>query len=686
MTAVRPRARYLALGLVLSSCAGPKTRQATTPDAAGTVAAAIPKDWQYPLGSAHPVRDARGMIVTDAPIASRIGAEVLRDGGNAVDAAIATAFALAVVYPEAGNLGGGGFLVLHWPDGTNAALDFREKAPSAASRDMYLGPDGQPTDASITGYRASGVPGTVAGLWAAHQRFGSLPWKRLVEPAIGLADEGFTVDDDLAGSLRDAADRLKSFPASAALFLPGGEPRATGSTWRNPELAETLRRIAENGAAGFYEGRTADLIVAEMRRGRGLITHQDLRGYEAKWREPVLAGYRGTRVISMPPPSSGGIALVEMLHMLEGSDVAALGWHSPEHLHLLAEVMRRAFADRNHYLGDPDFVAMPRGELVSPAYARRRAADIDPRHATRSADIAPGVPSAEPTHTTHFSVVGPDGDAVALTTTLNELYGSAVTVQGAGFVLNDEMDDFAAKPGAPNMFGLVQGEANAIAPGKRMLSSMTPTIVVDSDGRTLLVTGARGGPRIINAVLQIVSNVVDFHMDVGSTVYAPRLHHQHLPDTLWYEAGDSTAPGWTRSARWATTSLPGTATSATHRRSCARTASGPGSPTLARTVERWGSARWRRRPEAELGPGGSCPLRGCDTTDRGSRSRKNFPADEKSSEKNQGPEWPPATPALHPDPAGHRRPGGASPVVGAPACPVPARGAFGPPARDVSVN
>lgn len=478
------------------------------------------------------------MVTSDAPLATQVGVEILKAGGNAVDAAIATAFALAVVYPEAGNIGGGGFLVARMADGETAALDFRETAPLAATRDMYLDENGELTDRSITGHLASGVPGAVAGLWEAHQRFGSMPWVELVAPAIRLARDGFIVDEDLAGSVVDEEDRLRRFPASAELFLPNGKPIEAGSHWRNPDLAAVLERIAEQGPAGFYEGETADLIVAEMERGGGIITHEDLKRYKAVWREPIEFDYRGFQVVSMPPPSSGGITIAMIANILEGYDLRALGWHSPEAIHLTAEAMRRAFADRNHYLGDPDFVEIPTEMLLSKEYAARRRAEISPNRATPSLDVAAGLMAGDGTesdHTTHFSVVDGEGNVVALTTTVNSLYGSAVTVAGAGFVLNNEMDDFAAKPGEPNQFGLVQGEANAIEPGKRMLSAMTPTIVVSPDGSPLLITGARGGPRIISAVTQILLNVADYGMDVAAAVNAPRIHHQHLPDALFYE-------------------------------------------------------------------------------------------------------------------------------------------------------
>lgn len=501
------------------------------------VAPQPPPGWAHAADTAA-VRAPRAMVVTDAPLATAVGVDVLRDGGNAVDAAVATAFALAVVYPEAGNIGGGGFMVAYFADGRTAALDFRERAPLAATRDMYLDERGEPTDRSITGHLAAGVPGSVAGLWAAHQRYGTRPWRDLLAPAIRLARDGFTVDEYFASGVRGDSARLSRFPASAALFLPGGRPLRPGETWRNPDLAAVLERIAERGPAGFYEGETADLIVAEMQRGGGLITHEDLRRYEPRWREPIEFRYRGRRVISMPPPSSGGITLALIANILEHDDLGRLGWSTAPALHLTAEAMRRAFADRNHFLGDPDFVEIPLARLLSPQHAAAWRATISRERATPSSEVvASATPVEEGSHTTHFSIVDAAGNAVALTTTINELFGSAVTVAGAGFLLNDEMDDFTSKPGSPNLYGLVQGEANAIVPGKRMLSAMTPTIVLDERDRPWLITGARGGPRIITAVFQVLSNVVDHGMELGAAVSAPRIHHQHLPDVLFYEEG-----------------------------------------------------------------------------------------------------------------------------------------------------
>ncbi|HWV56372.1 MAG TPA: gamma-glutamyltransferase, partial [Longimicrobiales bacterium] len=473
-----------------------------------------------------PITGQNGIVVTDAAEATRVGVEVLRAGGNAVDAAVAAAFALAVVYPEAGNIGGGGFMIVHGAGGTVGALDFRETAPGLASRDMFLGEDGEVTEHSVTGHLASGVPGSVAGLWQAHQRFGRLPWTELVAPAIRLAANGFPVDARFAASVRAQQRRLERFRASAALFLPGGRPLVEGETWRNPELAAVLERVAERGEAGFYEGETAELIVAEMRRNGGLISHDDLASYRAVWREPVTFTYRDHTIVSMPPPSSGGVTLAMIANQLQAYELAGHGWNSATTMHLMTEAMRRAFADRNAYLADPDFSPVPTERLVSADHAAARRASISPDRATPSEVVTPaGAPGGPPegNNTTHIVVADSSGTVVSLTTTINGLYGSGVTVTGAGFVLNNEMDDFTAKPGAPNMFGLIQGEMNVIEPGKRMLSAMTPTIVLAPDGRPLIATGARGGPRIITAVFQVLSNLIDHGMDPGTAVAAPRI-------------------------------------------------------------------------------------------------------------------------------------------------------------------
>ncbi len=506
------------------------------------VEAAVPAAWAHrPLGGVA-VRARAGMVVTDDSIAAAVGLDVLRRGGNAVDAVVATAFALAVTYPEAGNIGGGGFLVTRLADGTVTALDFRERAPAGAARDMFVDSAGEVAETSLLGPLAAGVPGVVAGLATAHERHGSLPWRDLVLPAAAIARDGFVVNQRFHDVIVERAADLDRFDGSRALFLPGGAVPPVGSTFRNPDLARTLERVARDGRAGFYAGETADLIVAEMRRTGGLITHADLAAYRAAWRDPVLFDYRGVQVASMPPASSGGLTLALIANILEGYDMRGLGWHSPRAVHLTAEALRRAFLDRNHYLGDTDYVDVSRAQFESEEYAARVRAAIDER-AAPSLELRPGLDDGPPAaeapreelETVHIGVVDADGDAASLTTTINFLLGSKVTVAGAGFLLNDTMDDFAALPGQPNAFGLVQGENNAIEPGKRMLSAMTPTIASDSAG-VLLVTGARGGPRIISAVWQVLSNVVDYGLPIDVAVRAPRVHHQHLPDSLVYEA------------------------------------------------------------------------------------------------------------------------------------------------------
>jgi gamma-glutamyltranspeptidase/glutathione hydrolase len=477
------------------------------------------------------------MVVTTDELASQVGVDVMAAGGNAVDAAIAVQFALAVVNPEAGNIGGGGFMVVRMADGTAAALDFREKAPLAATRDMYLDDKGELTDASLVGHLSVGVPGSVSGMWEAHQRFGTMDWTELLAPAIELAG-GFEVKQRFLGSLGETmVESLSRYAASAAQFLPrDGAPPSVGDTLRQPDLASTLGRIRDEGPDGFYHGETADLIVEEMERGDGIMTHEDLAQYQAAWRDPITFTYRGHTVISMPPSSSGGATMAEMANILEGYDLASMDWHGPEMIHLYAEAWKRAYADRNHYLADPDFVDQPLERMTSTEYARERAASISETAATPSSEIGPGmeVPD-EGENTTHYSIVDAAGNAVAVTTTVNSWYGSKVTVTGAGFVLNNEMDDFAAKPGTPNQYGLVQGENNAVGPGKRMLSAMTPSVVVGPDGALKMVTGTPGGSTIITTVFQTISNVLDFGMNAVEAVQAPRVHHQHLPDQIYYE-------------------------------------------------------------------------------------------------------------------------------------------------------
>ncbi|MBX3207830.1 MAG: gamma-glutamyltransferase [Labilithrix sp.] len=508
-------------------------------DAAAIDAGAQANPWPYQTPVV--VRGANGMVVSDNAAASNVGRDVLASGGNAADAAVATAFALAVAYPTAGNIGGGGFAVTRMR-GELRALDFRETAPAAATRDMYLDANGKPKADARDGIKSVGVPGSVAGLWELHRTLGSKKktWKDLLAPAIKLAREGFVVDDAFLSTLEVGAKRLEKHPVSAALFLPGGAPPAKGSTFKNPELATVLERI-EKGPSGFYEGPTAAALVKQMKEEGGLITLADLKKYQAKWRKPVEFTYRGNKIASMPPPSSGGVTLAMIAHILEGYEINKLGFQSPEQLHVVFEAMRRAYAARNAKLGDPDFVKMPLAELLSEGWAKEQRATIVPDRATPSSEIVAAPASASGPHTTHFSVVDSAGDAVSLTTTVNWWYGSGVTVKGGGFVLNNEMDDFASVPGTANGFGLVQGEANAIAPGKRMLSSMAPTIVTGPDGKVLLVAGGAGGPTIITAVWQELSNMVDFGLDVGAAVSAPRFHMQHLPDEVIFEK-DGLAP------------------------------------------------------------------------------------------------------------------------------------------------
>jgi gamma-glutamyltranspeptidase/glutathione hydrolase len=508
---------YVVLALVLAGCSARAGREGL-----------LPAGWRY-AAPPPPVIGQQAMVVSEHPLSSAVGAEVLRRGGNAIDAAVAVGFAQAVVNPRAGNIGGGGFLVYRQADGAVYALDYRETAPAAASRNMYLDSAGDLTDRSVLGALAAGVPGSVAGMYEMHRRFGRLPWRDVVAPAIALA-RAHVVDSTRHNVIRGNQRTLVRFPTSAAVFLPGGAPPAPGDTLRQPDLARTLERIAEQGADGFYRGETADLIVAEMQRGGGIITREDLADYHAVWREPVQTTYRGWRIIAMPPASSGGVTLTEILNILEGYRLPAFG--SAQLMHLEIEAMRRAFTDRNRFLGDPAFVQMPLDRLTSKDYAAELRRGISARRATPSSAMPAVVEGSE---TTHYSIVDPEGNAAAITTTLNGNFGGKVVVGGAGFFLNNEMDDFAAKPGAPNMFGLVQGEANAIQPGKRMLSSMTPTIVLNPRGELELVLGAPGGATIITAVYHVISNVIDHGMTLAGAVYAPRIHHQALPDSLQWE-------------------------------------------------------------------------------------------------------------------------------------------------------
>ena len=483
------------------------------------------------------------MVVAQEPTAADVGVTILRSGGNAVDAAIAVGFALAVTHPVAGNLGGGGFMLIRQADGSTAFLDFREAAPGKATRDMYLGPDGNPTRDSIFGWRSCGVPGSVAGFEAAHKKFGSKPWVELLSPAINLASGGFTLGEPLAASLR-GADILQSDPESKRVFLRNGDPYKGGEILKQPELAKTLERISQKGAKGFYEGETARRLAAEMSAHGGLITEADLKNYKVVERTPLTGEYKGFHIVTAPPPSAGGIGLLQMMKMLEGTSYDSAGPDSAKAVHYEAEVMRRFYADRSAYLGDPDFYNVPVNELLDPKYVSWRRSTISPAHATPSELIEPGLPRAldagvywkESEQTTHYNVVDAKGNAVSVTYTLNNSYGNGITVPGLGFLLNDEMDDFVAKPGAPNMFGMVGGDANAIEPGKRPLSSMTPTIVT-KDGKLFMAVGAPGGSRITTGVMQVVLDVLDFHLDPQAAVDLPRFHQQWKPDYLYLQSG-----------------------------------------------------------------------------------------------------------------------------------------------------
>ena len=511
------------------------------------IAATFPAGWRFPSGSAKATVAEHAMVASSSRLSSEAGIEILKAGGNAIDAAVAVGFALAVVYPEAGNIGGGGYMVIRMADGRTAAIDYREIAPLASFRDMYLDASGRLTGAGVTGRAASGVPGAVAGLTEALSKYGSMPLARVMAPAIRMATGGFIVDSTLSRSVAGKASLISQF-AGADIFLPGGRPIVPGTRIFQPELAMTLNLIARNGAAGFYRGRVAELVAAEMQRdcpagvtprtraanGCGIITTRDMEQYKAAWREPIRTNYRGYTVLSMPPSSSGGITVGETLNILEGFErMPAFG--SAGYFHLAGSSFQRAFMDRNALLGDPAFVKIPRARLESKEYARSLRLGIQANRATPTSALA--APLREGSETTHYSVVDAAGNAVSTTTTINSLYGSGVLIRGAGFFMNNEMDDFASQPGRPNQFGLVQGESNAIAPGKRMLSAMSPTIVLDPRGGLLLVIGGRGGPRIITSTAEVILNVIDHRMNLSDAMSAPRIHHQALPDSMRYERG-----------------------------------------------------------------------------------------------------------------------------------------------------
>ncbi len=511
----------------------------------GIAPAKFPAAWKFPSGE-RPVFAEHAMVASSSTLAARAGVEILRAGGNAIDAAVAVGFALAVVYPEAGNIGGGGFMVIRLADGRTQTLDYRETAPASSFRDMYLDSSGKLTDFSIRGRSASGVPGIVAGLAAAQERFGALSLAKVMEPAIRLASEGFVVDSGVSRSINGSRELIRRY-SGAPIFLPNDAAPAVGSRLVQKDLGETLLEVAMKGTNGFYRGRIARLIVKEMQRGCpagissrarashgcGLLTLSDLASYKPVWRKPITSRFRGYQLITMPPSSSGGITVGESLNILDGfPKLPSFG--SAEYMHLITASFQRAFIDRNALLGDPDFVKVPIDALISPSHAARLRATIPSDRATPTSGLL--LPAPEGTETTHYSVVDTHGNAVSTTTTLNSLFGSGVFVTGAGFFLNNTMDDFAAQPGRPNQFGLVQGEANAIAPRKRMLSAMSPTIVVDPAGKLFMVLGARGGPRIITSTAQVILNVIEHRMSLSDAMSAPRIHFQAVPDTVRIDA------------------------------------------------------------------------------------------------------------------------------------------------------
>lgn len=489
--------------------------------------------------AAHPVRARNGMVVSSHYLASQVGVEILKKGGNAVDAAIATGFALAVALPGAGNIGGGGFMLVRLANGETRAFDFREKAPAAASDKMYLNAQGvYDGKSNHEGWKSPGVPGTVAGFFLAHSKLGKLPMKQLIAPAIRLADKGIPMTWTMADDFRRNAENFRRYPATARIFLKAnGEPWQQGEIWRQKDLAKSLKRIQQRGRDGFYKGETARLLAADMKKNGGLITEADLAAYEAKERTPLRGTYRGYQVISMPPVSSGGTALIEMLNILEGYDLAGAGYGSARHLHLLAESMRRAFADRAEFLGDPDFnpeLAATVARLTSKEHANALRRTIQETRASVSDPARFNGGPAESDHTTHYSVIDQEGNAVVVTYTLEGWYGSHIVADGTGFLLNNEMGDFNPQPGRTDETGLIGTAPNVVAPGKRMLSSMTPAIIVHENKPYLLI-GSPGGRTIINTVLQVVVNVLDFKMDVAEAIAAPRIHHQWLPDRITIE-------------------------------------------------------------------------------------------------------------------------------------------------------
>jgi gamma-glutamyltranspeptidase/glutathione hydrolase len=486
--------------------------------------------------SRRPVKALNGMVVSSDSLATQVGVEILKKGGNAVDAAVAVGFALAVTYPQAGNIGGGGFMVIRMANGETVTIDFREKAPMKASENMFLDENGNfVPEKSQVGHLSVGVPGSVAGLLLALEKYGTMSRREVLEPAIELAEKGFIVNEGLANAFKNAFEHFKKFPSTMRYFSKNGQPYSAGDRLIQKDLAKVLKLIRDKGRDGFYKGKVADLIVEEMKRGGGLITYEDLENYQPVLRKPVVGNYRGYEIISMGPPSSGGVCLIELLNILENFDLKKYGFGSSYTIHYLVEAMKRVYADRAEYLGDPDFVQIPLDKLLSKEYAKELASEIDTFYATPSSRIIRSVsPTSEGVHTTHYSVVDRWGNVVAVTTTINSYFGSMVVVDGAGFFLNNEMDDFSAKPGAPNQFGLLGSKANSIQPEKRMLSSMTPTIVL-KNGKPFLVLGSPGGSTIITSVLQVILNVVDFGMNIQEAVDSPRIHHQWYPDQIFFE-------------------------------------------------------------------------------------------------------------------------------------------------------
>ena len=511
---------FLLFALVLCACQTQKTDTPKTPTTNQVVGV---------------IADS-AMVVSAHPRASEIGVNILRNGGNAFDAAVAVHFALQVVFPEAGNIGGGGFAVVRTTTGETSSLDFRERAPKAANRDMYLDNSGNVVPArSRFGHLAAGVPGSVAGMWELHQKYGSMPWADLVNPSFALAYFGYPLSQLAADNFNEKQEDFKKANEGYTPWVVKEGGWNEGDSVIQRELASTLGIIAKGGRDGFYKGLVADQIVKEMYRGGGLITAEDLADYKAVWRDPILGQYRGHKVIAMPPPSSGGVALLQLLQGAEKYDIRSFGHNQPETVHVMTELERRVYADRATYLGDPDYYDVPTEKLISSAYNKKRFADISMQQKTPSQEVKEGkVDIIESTQTTHFSIVDPEGNAIAVTTTLNGYYGCKVMVKGAGFFLNNEMDDFSAKPGVPNQFGLVGAEANAIAPGKRMLSSMTPTIL-EKDGELFMVNGTPGGSTIITSVFQTIMNVVDHQMSMQEAVNAKRIHSQWLPDSIYTE-------------------------------------------------------------------------------------------------------------------------------------------------------